>query len=211
MTLNRFMIWAVALAASVAAQNTCETVEAQTAIKVLKSFTIDYNKEQSQYWSTFSGDLKPTCILEPETSEEVAAIVSILHKNNETFAIKSGGHNPNNHFASVDGGPLISTKRLNEVIFNADSETVRVGPGNRWDEVGKKLDKTGYTVVGGRIGNVGVGGYLLGSKCTWRTTPETKPLTKYRWTELYEYRVRLGVQLGHRIHGGTGKFLNRHC
>lgn len=158
------MIWAVALATSVAAQDTCQTVEAQTSITMLKSLTLDYDKEQSQYWSTFSGDLKPTCILEPETSEEVAAIVSILRKNNETFAVKSGGHNPNNYFASVDGGPLISTKRLNEVIFNADSETVRVGPGNRWDEVGEQLDATGYTVIGGRIGNVGVGGYLLGSK-----------------------------------------------
>ncbi|KAI0099404.1 FAD binding domain-containing protein [Daldinia grandis] len=186
MTLNRFMIWAVALATSVAAQDTCQTVEAQTSIKLLKSLTLDYNKEQSQYWSTFSGDLKPTCILEPETSEEVAAIVSILRKNNETFAVKSGGHNPNNYFASVDGGPLISTKRLNEIIFNADSETVRVGPGNRWDEVGKQLDATGYTVIGGRIGNVGVGGYLLGDGLSFMST-------EYGWAanSVLEYTVVL--------------------
>lgn len=155
---------AAAFAASATAQSTCDTVEERTNITVLKPLTLDYNNEQTQYWSTYSGDLKPTCILEPETSEEVAAIVSILHGNNETFAVKSGGHNPNNYFASVSGGPLISTKKLNEIIFDPDSETVRVGPGNRWDEVGEQLDATNYTVVGGRIGNVGVGGYLLGGK-----------------------------------------------
>ncbi|XDG03874.1 hypothetical protein ABKA04_003489 [Annulohypoxylon sp. FPYF3050] len=161
---------AAAFATSVAAQSTCDTVEERTNITVLKPLTLDYNNEQTQYWSTYSGDLKPTCILEPETSEEVAAIVSILHGNNETFAVKSGGHNPNNYFASVSGGPLISTKKLNEIIFDPDFETVRVGPGNRWDEVGEQLDATNYTVVGGRIGNVGVGGYLLGGGLSFMST-----------------------------------------
>lgn len=162
--VNKAAIWAVALAASVAAQDTCTVVEEQTAITVLKPLTVNYNNEQTHYWSTFAGDLKPTCILQPETPEEVAAIVSILRDNNETFAIKSGGHNPNNYFSSVDGGPLISTAKLNEIIFDPETETVRVGPGNRWDEVGAQLDATGYTAVGGRIGNVGVGGYLLGGE-----------------------------------------------
>lgn len=170
-TLKRIAPWAAALAASVIAQNTCEIVEERTSISTLKLLSIDFNEEQSHYWSTACGDLKPACILEPETTEEVAAIVSILRENNETFAIKSGGHNPNNYFASVDGGPLISTKKLNEVIFDASSKTVRVGPGNRWDEVGEQLDATGYTVVGGRIGNVGVGGYLLGSEKTDEPSP----------------------------------------
>lgn len=164
LALNKVALWAATLTACVTAQNTCDTVASRTSISILKTLSIDYNTAQTEYWSTSCGDLKPTCILEPETPEEVAAILSILHENNETFAIKSGGHNPNNYFASVDGGPLISTKKLNEIIFDAGSETVRVGPGNRWDEVGAQLDATGYTVVGGRIGNVGVGGYLLGSK-----------------------------------------------
>ncbi|KAI2627284.1 FAD binding domain-containing protein [Hypomontagnella submonticulosa] len=168
--VNKAAIWAVALAASVAAQDTCTVVEEQTAITVLKPLTVNYNNEQTHYWSTFAGDLKPTCILQPETPEEVAAIVSILRDNNETFAIKSGGHNPNNYFSSVDGGPLISTAKLNEIIFDPETETVRVGPGNRWDEVGAQLDATGYTAVGGRIGNVGVGGYLLGGGLSFMST-----------------------------------------
>ncbi|KAL7623129.1 hypothetical protein AAE478_006810 [Parahypoxylon ruwenzoriense] len=186
LTLNGALLWASAFAASAAAQSTCETVENRISMSILDRLTIDFNAEQSRYWSTFCGDLKPTCILEPETTEEVAAIVSILHENNETFAIKSGGHNPNNYFASVDDGPLISTRRLNEVIFDAASKTVRVGPGNRWDEVGEQLDNTGYTVVGGRIGNVGVGGYLLGNGLSFMST-------EYGWASnsIIEYTVVL--------------------
>lgn len=155
---------AAALATVGAAQNTCALVGSDTSIDLYTNPQIDYTTEQSEYWSTSCGALKPSCILMPTTTEEVAAIVSILASNNETFAVKSGGHNPNNHFASIDGGPLISTKNLNQVILDTASETVKVGPGNRWDEVSAALDGSGYIVVGGRIGNVGVGGYMLGGE-----------------------------------------------
>ena len=114
--------------------------------------------EQANYWSTACGALKPSCQLYPTTAQEVAAIIRILNANNETFAIKSGGHNPNQGFSSIDGGPLVSTRELNEVLYDAASGTVRVGPGNDWEDVIGKLDGTGVTVVGGRIGDVGVGG-----------------------------------------------------
>jgi FAD/FMN-containing dehydrogenase len=76
--------------------------------------------------------------------------------------VKSGGHNPNNNFASVQNGVLISTIGLNQVAFDQPANTVNVGPGNKWEDVMDVLDGTGVTVVGGRIGNVGVGGYMLG-------------------------------------------------
>lgn len=165
LTMRRDLAVAVAgLAAAAVAQSTCDLVTSQTSIEAYTKLQLEYTSEQTEYWSTSCGDLKPSCILMPTTTEEVAAIVSILASNNETFAVKSGGHNPNNYFASVDGGPLISTKMLNEVILDTTAETVRVGPGNRWDEVTEALDGTGYTAVGGRIGNVGVGGYLLGGE-----------------------------------------------
>jgi len=153
-----------ALAAVGHASITCDEVERQTAIELLEPFAVEYTSEQTKYWSTAAGALKPACILMPTTTQEVSAIVSILRDNNETFAIKSGGHNPNNYFSSIDGGPLISTKNLDQIILDPVAETVRVGPGNRWDGLAQELDGTGFSAVGGRIGNVGVGGYMLGSK-----------------------------------------------
>lgn len=126
--------------------------------------TLDYDFDQTQYWSTGCSELLPSCIFSPKSSAEVATILSSLRSNNETFAVKSGGHNPNKYWASIDGAPLISTRLLNEVVLDTESETVRVGPGNRWENVSAALEGTGRTVVGGRIGNVGVGGYILG--CT---------------------------------------------
>ncbi|KAI1270696.1 FAD binding domain-containing protein [Xylariaceae sp. FL1019] len=153
-----------------AVADTCSQVEAETSIAVLDKLSIAYDTQQTEYWSTSCSDLLPSCILMPTTTEEVAALVSILASNNETFAVKSGGHNPNNWFASIDGGPLISTASLNEVILDTSAETVTIGPGNRWDDVSATLDGTGYTVVGGRIGNVGVGGYMLGGGLSFMST-----------------------------------------
>ncbi|ORY08724.1 FAD binding domain-containing protein [Clohesyomyces aquaticus] len=144
------------------ASNTCSSIPRGSNIDIKRSPALAYLSEQNNYWSTGCGALKPACILYPSSAEEVAAILKVLGKNNETFVLKSGGHNPNQHFASIDGGPLISTKNLNEVVFDREVMTVRVGPGNRWEDVHKALQGTNVTVVGGRIGNVGVGGYILG-------------------------------------------------
>lgn len=81
----------------------------------------------------------------------MSTILKTAVANNETFAVKSGGHNPNKYFASIDDGPLISTSALNEVTYNATTNTVRVGPGNTWQEVIATLDPLGVTVVGGRM------------------------------------------------------------
>lgn len=153
-----------------AAADTCSAVGNGTAIHIQRSLQLEYLQEQNNYWSTGNGKLKPSCILYPQSAQEVAAIVKILNKNDENFAIKSGGHNANKYFASIDGGPLISTKYLNEVTFDRTSMTVRCGPGNDWQDVQEALQPAGVTVVGGRIGEVGVGGYIVGGGLSFLST-----------------------------------------
>lgn len=150
--------------------DTCSTISNTSNIDVKTALSTEYASEQSDYWSTGCSNLKPSCILYPKSAEEVATILRSIHDNNETFVVKSGGHNPNKHFASIDGGPLISTRKLNEVIYDAASSTVRVGPGNDWENVHEALKDTGVTVVGGRIGGVGVGGYVLGGGLSFLST-----------------------------------------
>ena len=91
----------------------------------------------------------------PKSAAEVSAIINVLKTTNETFAVKSGGHNPNNGFGSVDGGPLISVQDMNQVLLDANTGVANIGPGNRLDDVAAKLQGTGWTFVGGRIGNTG--------------------------------------------------------
>lgn len=70
---------------------------------------------------------------------------------------------PNNGFSSIQGGLLIATKELNNgVAYDAETQTAKIGPGLTWSEAQDGLAGTGRTVVGGRLGGVGVGGYILG-------------------------------------------------
>lgn len=49
--------------------------------------------------STGCSALKAGCILLPQSAEDVSEMLKLLVANNESFAIKSGGHNPNKYFA----------------------------------------------------------------------------------------------------------------
>ncbi|KAF8860556.1 FAD-binding domain-containing protein [Acephala macrosclerotiorum] len=118
---------------------------------------------QSHYWSAANADLYPACAVFPTSAEEVSQIVSILQNNSDVnFAVKSGGHNPNVGFSSVDGGVLISMSNLSSTVLSQDQTTADIGPGARWLDVAEALDSSGVTVVSGRLGDVGVGGLTLG-------------------------------------------------
>ncbi|KAH8648430.1 hypothetical protein BX600DRAFT_490161 [Xylariales sp. PMI_506] len=166
--------------------DTCSEVAATTSVDVADPISLEYISEQDDYWSTSCSALLPSCILFPTTADEVAAIVKILATNNETFAVKSGGHSPNNYFSSVAGGPLISMSNFNEVVLDEDTGIVQVGPGLRLDEVAAKLDGTGWTFVGGRIGNTGLGGLMLGGGISYMSA-------EYGWaaSSVVEYEIVL--------------------
>lgn len=177
---------ALALFSAPVRADTCSDVEALSNVQVSRRLSLAYTSEQKEYWSTSCSALKPSCILFPTSASEVAAIVKILADNDEQFAVKSGGHSPNNYFASVEGGPLISTAKLDEVTLDASTGIVRVGPGQRLDSVAAALDGTGWTFVGGRIGNTGVGGLMLGGGLSYMSA-------QYGWaaSSVIEYEVVL--------------------
>jgi len=162
--LKRSLAAGLCLLAGLVAADSCSTIEAVApSVDVKYRFEPSYTSTNLEYWSTTCVALKPSCIIYPSSAREVSAVLGVLRSSDpEPFAIKSGGHNPNNYFSSVEGGPLISTEKLNDVILDPETGIVRFGPGLRWDELADKLDGSGWSVVGGRIGNVGVGGYMLG-------------------------------------------------
>lgn len=167
---------------SVSASATCKKIASTKSITIEYPLSIPYLQDQSQYWyakmttilfffqligcyrSASCSSLLPACILVPGTPNELSTIVRTLLGNSESFAVKAGGHNPNRFYSSIHGGPLINLKGLNEVTYDLASGTVKVGPGNRWSDVAKALGPYNVTVVGGRIGHVGVGGYLVGGE-----------------------------------------------
>lgn len=87
--------------------------------------------------------------------------MKVIAQHSCPFAAKSGGHGMFPGSSSAPNGVTIDLKLLNQVEIVDDERTVRVGPGNLWSAVYEVLDKKNLTVVGGRSGTVGVGGYLL--------------------------------------------------
>jgi hypothetical protein len=69
---------------------------------------------------------------------------------------------PISGYANINGGVLIGLTNLNQLQLCADKSHVPVGPGNRWEDVYKYLEPYGPVALGGRVGNAGVPGLLLG-------------------------------------------------
>ncbi|KAI1333155.1 FAD-binding domain-containing protein [Xylariaceae sp. FL0255] len=102
------------------------------------------------------------CIINPNSTEQVAMAIQILNRFQTKFAVRSGGHNYNPGFAGIGGsGVLISLSELNTIQPSQDLSSVTVGPGNKWEDVYGALVPLGVEVVGGRVGPVGVGGLIL--------------------------------------------------
>lgn len=121
-----------------------------------------YTTETQEYWSTALRDLKPACVVHPSNTSEVATIIQILNKYPDVdFSAKSGGHDPNPGHGSVQDGVLIALRDISGATYNNQTGLAYVKPGGTWNDVIGDLEPSGVTVVGGRLGIVGVGGYLL--------------------------------------------------
>lgn len=123
-----------------------------------------YTAANFDYWNAANSLNRAACAFFPSTTEDVAFAVRTLNEYESVkFALKAGGHNPNPGFSSVDGGVLIAFRpNFKEVTPSADGESVEFGAGCKWEDVYGELQKTGRTVVGGRLGDVGSTGLVLG-------------------------------------------------
>jgi FAD/FMN-containing dehydrogenase len=80
-------------------------------------------------------------------------------------------------------GVLLSSSNLTTVSLAGDKATVSVGPGNRWRDVHAYLRPSGLAAVGGRVGNVGVPGLLLGGGISFYSSQygiESDNVVKYQ-------------------------------
>jgi hypothetical protein len=179
-----FSILFLILTARFALADSCSSIEALGYINVTRPLNLAYIQEQTEYWSTSCSALLPSCIVFPKTVEEVSAAVQIIANTTERFAVKSGGHSPNNGWSSVSGGPLIALEHLDQAILDTATGILDAGPGNRLDGIAAKLQGSGWTFVGGRIGNTGIGGLVLGGGLSYMST-------QYGWaaSSVLEYEI----------------------
>lgn len=150
-------------AASAAAASACAGIQSSLGGKVYYSGSSGYSSEQSNYWNSGLRQLNPACIVRPTSAAEVQEVVYVL-KNypNANYAVKSGGHDPNPGHSAIDGGVLISLFDMAGASYDSKSGLAYVKPGGRWSDVIADLAPSGVAVTGGRLGIVGVGGYITG-------------------------------------------------
>ena len=117
------------------------------------SLNANYLYATNHYWSSTNQDATPACVVLPTNAEDVSAVIRILLEYPSVpFAVKSGGHNANTGFSSVNGGVLISFQDFDNTVLSSDYRTAEVGPGARWVDAVGALEPYGLTVVGGRLG-----------------------------------------------------------
>ncbi|KAI9048116.1 hypothetical protein LZ554_007911 [Drepanopeziza brunnea f. sp. 'monogermtubi'] len=149
------------------ARDCCRELTTKTHVKIqswpLALFTQTYLYAKLHYWSSANADFTPACVVFPTSARDVSATIQVLLRYPDVpFATKSGGHNANVGFSSTDGGVLISMAMLNSTSISPDRKTAYLSPGARWMDAMTALEPYNVAVVGGRLGDVGVGGLLLG-------------------------------------------------
>lgn len=159
----------------------CSKLSAVLPGKVFLPGSSKYKSSLESYFFRTARE-SPACIVKPENTEEVEAIVRVLAANPDIkFAIRSGGHTPNPQRSNVDGGVTIDLRSLKciEKVEGHD-DLLAVGPGAQWSDVYDLLENTGRTVVGSREPSVGVGGFITGGK--WSTGTYDVHLIRGRWS-----------------------------
>ena len=141
---------------SLSATAACQLISqgtAETQIYPQDAANPDYIDGKTHYWSSANADLTPACVVFPTTAEELSYVVtSLLQYTSVPFAVKSGGHNSNVGFSSVNWGVLIYFSKLASTTLSSDQSSAVVGSGARWAEVLTALEPYNLAVVGGRIG-----------------------------------------------------------
>lgn len=105
----------------------------------------------------------PSCVIQPKNTTDVATSMQIINFYQAKFAVRSGGHSPNPGWSSIGSeGILLDLELLDSVTLSSDGTVASLGPGGRWANAMSILNAEGVSVQGGRLGDVGVGGLLLG-------------------------------------------------
>ncbi|KAG8631308.1 hypothetical protein KVT40_000448 [Elsinoe batatas] len=144
------------------ARATCEVLRLVYLQYTSFNGSVAYTEDNTNYWTAASA-LGPACIFAPDRPEAMSSAVLLLWLSRVPFAVRGGGHMPIGDFNNIDArGVLLSTTALRRLALTPSKTSINVGPGNRWRDVYNALEPHGLAVVGGRVGPVGVPGFILG-------------------------------------------------
>ncbi|KAH9210256.1 FAD binding domain protein [Leptodontidium sp. 2 PMI_412] len=117
------------------------------------NFTIwDQKQQQTVY----------VCRVLPTSAAEVSQILQVLVQNWCRFAVKCGGHSRFPDDSVSVGGVTIDLGLMSSTVVSEDRTSALVGGGALTRQIFAALDPYGLAHIGGRQGQVGIGGFALG-------------------------------------------------
>ncbi|KAI1657942.1 FAD-binding domain-containing protein [Daldinia decipiens] len=141
----------------------CQILASKINNRVFFPGGAEYNASVFSYAYVQQQILKPSCIVKPSDSAEVATTLKALRRSPATqFAIRSGGHGTNGGFSNIDSGVTVDMTSIHGVDILEDGITASIGTGALWGDVYAVLDTHNRSLNGGRASGVGIGGFLSG-------------------------------------------------
>ncbi|OGM43868.1 FAD binding domain protein [Aspergillus bombycis] len=113
-------------------------------------------------WDTKQQETHSACWVQPSSTEDVSAILDVIITTSCRFAVKGGGHARDPDDSVSPGGVTIDMQKMRSVEVSPDQKTAKVGSGHVLLSLYQGLEKYNLTTLGGRVADVGLGGYALG-------------------------------------------------
>ena len=144
--------------ASTAGPSACSNITSQLGSSKVSTSELSLNYiESTEYYNTLQDNYKPSCIVYPESSQDVSTAIQAIRAAGSRFAIKAGGHNPNTFYSSVDKGVLLDLSSMTNKTYDEDTTLATYEPGGTFGDVYEYFAKWNRTVVGARLAGVGTG------------------------------------------------------
>ncbi|OGM43028.1 hypothetical protein ABOM_009303, partial [Aspergillus bombycis] len=151
-------------------------IESGFSNRLLFATDPEYEPRIESYWA-WNTRRHPYCIVQPHNAKEVSTAMTALLESDAGagdgtgagawyIAVRAGGHNLG-YSNNIDTGVTIDLQYLNQTTYDRKTNIASVSPGSHWEDVYAELHKHGVVVTGGRDGDVGVGGFLLGGGSTY--------------------------------------------
>lgn len=120
-----------------------------------------YTTVQTAGFNALNNVLRPACIVQPTTTQHVAAVMRSVFEHGAKYAVRAGGHTGMAGWDGVSSGVLVDLSHMVHFAFDPKAQVVEVGPGLRWEQIYALASAHGVAPLGGRVGHVGTG-LLLG-------------------------------------------------
>ena len=141
----------------------------------------DLESHSGSTWSSYphSESDRPFCVVKPNSTEEVAEIMKVLHARRIPVVPYAGGTSLEGHFASLHRGICVDFSRMDQILkVNADDLDCVVQPALGWEALNETLSEEGLffppdpgpgAMIGGMVGTgcSGTNAYRYGTMRDW--------------------------------------------